>query len=203
MANTSEFFENLGKTFSRTADKVVKKTDEFINVQKIKSKRNTLENQMNTAYRNIGKQIFREYSSGSPVSEDIAKICEKIKKLQKEIDACTSEIADLKGVTVCDTCGSPIPDEADYCGHCGNPKPEGDHVEDAEFEHVEPEEFDFDWDDEDEEEEQAAEEKMDKAEDDVSAGSADEELNSEKEEDAEDITEAGTSETEEEEKTEE
>ena len=34
MANATDFFDNLGKTISRTADMVAKKTDEFISVQK-------------------------------------------------------------------------------------------------------------------------------------------------------------------------
>lgn len=143
MANASDIFESLSRTFTETADKVAKKTDEFISVQKVKSRKNSLESQMNSAYRSIGKTIFKEYADGNAVSEDVAKLCEKIKKLQKEIEVCTSEIADIKGVKVCDSCGNPIPEEADFCMKCGSPKPE-DEVEDADFEAA-----DFVEDDED------------------------------------------------------
>ena len=43
MANASEFFESLGKSISRTADRVVKKTDEFVAIQKIKNQISSLE----------------------------------------------------------------------------------------------------------------------------------------------------------------
>lgn len=140
MANVNGFLENLGRTFEKTADKVVKKTDELISVQKVKSRKNSLENQMDAAYRSIGKIVFQEYAKGSPVSEEIAKYCEKIKKLQKQIDICVSEIADIKGEKVCDTCGNPIPEDADFCMKCGNPKPDKDEVEDADFQEAEAEE---------------------------------------------------------------
>ncbi len=156
MANTSDFFENLSRTFSKTADKVVKKTDEIVKVQKVKNKKSTLQNQADKAYKNIGRMIYEEYLEGRPLPEDIAKVCEKIKKLEKEIDACTSEIADLKGEAVCENCGSPIPEGADFCMKCGTPRPvdaDADDVEDADFETVDPDdEDDFDFDDEEEEE---------------------------------------------------
>ena len=37
MANASEFFGNLGKSISKTADIVAKKTDEFISIQRIRA----------------------------------------------------------------------------------------------------------------------------------------------------------------------
>lgn len=113
MADASEIFENLSRSLTRTADKVAKKTDEFISVQKVKSRMNTLENQKKNTYRTIGQMIFEEYENGNPLSEELAKLCEKIKKLQKEIDQCGSEIADIKGMKVCDTCDSPVSEDAE------------------------------------------------------------------------------------------
>lgn len=96
MASTNDFFENLSKTFTKTADKVAKRTDEFISVQKVKSKKNGLERQMNSAYREMGKIIFAEYENGSPLSEELAELCEKVKKCREGIEICRSEIADIK-----------------------------------------------------------------------------------------------------------
>lgn len=157
MANASEIFEGLSRKFSKTVDKAAKKTDEFISVQKVKSRMTTLENQKRNTYRTIGQMVFEEYEKGNPISEEMAKLCEKIKKLQKEIDSCSSEIADIKGVKVCDSCGSPIPEEADFCMKCGSPKPE-EEVEDAVFEESEPVEESEEMTDEPTEEEPAAEE---------------------------------------------
>lgn len=123
MANASEFWGNLKKNLTVTADRAVKKTDEIISVQKVKNKKYTLEKQVDTTYRSIGKMIFDEYTEGSPISEDLAKLCEKIKKLQKEIEACREEIADIKGEAVSNSRG-PVRE---------------DDIEDAEYAEADPE----------------------------------------------------------------
>lgn len=132
MANASEFFESLSRSFTKTADKVAKRTDEFISVQKVKSRKNSLENQVSASYRTIGKLVHQDYLNGEMVSEEIAELCEKIEALKKEIELCSSEIADIKGVQTCESCGSPIPNDAQFCMKCGAAKP-GDPVEDADF----------------------------------------------------------------------
>lgn len=139
MANASEIFENLSRTFSKTADRMAKKTDEFISVQKVKNKKNTLENQVNSTYRTIGKIMFAEYAAGEFVSEEIAELCEKIEGLQKQIEECTSQIADIKGVQICESCGAPVPNDAEFCMKCGTRKAEVQDVEDADFTEIEDE----------------------------------------------------------------
>ncbi len=143
MAGANEIFENLGKTFTRTADMVVKKTDEFLAVQKVKNKKSALEKQMNSTYLRIGKQIFEEYAAGDAMAEDIAGLCEKIKKLQGEIEDCNSEIEDIKG--------SVVNEPRRHSAH------RDANVEDAEFESAD-EEDDFDFFDKEEAEDDEEEE---------------------------------------------
>ena len=45
MANATEFFDNLGKAISKTADIVAKKTDEFISVQKLRGRKDVYKRQ--------------------------------------------------------------------------------------------------------------------------------------------------------------
>lgn len=124
MANASEIFETLKKTLTVTADKAAKKTDEIIAVQKVKNKKASLEKQMDGTYRSIGKKIFDAYREGSPLAEDLAKLCEKISTLQEEIEACKEEIADIKGEPIGNSRG-PIREE---------------EIEDADFEEADSEE---------------------------------------------------------------
>ncbi len=145
MAGANEIFENLGKTFTRTADMVVKKTDEFLAVQKVKNRKSALEKQMNSTYLRIGKQIFEEYAAGGAMAEDIAGLCEKIKKLQGEIENCNSEIEDIKGSVVNEPRRHSVHRDA--------------NVEDAEFESADEEDdFDFFDKEEVEDDEEEAEE---------------------------------------------
>ncbi len=136
----NDFFDNLLNSFGKTADKVVKKTDEFVSVQKVKNKKSSLESKVSATYRNIGKQIYQEYKKGGAVSGEIAAYCARIEELQKEIDACNEEIADLKGEVICRVCGSPIPADAEFCSKCGSPRQDRDDAVDAEFTEVEPDE---------------------------------------------------------------
>ena len=119
MANAAEFFETVGKSLSRTADKVAKKADEFIAIQKIKSRQNSMERQMNDDLKNIGEIIFRKFEDEEELDAEIKDICQEIQELQNQIAACKEEIAAKKGERLCPSCGAHIPRNARFCMQCG------------------------------------------------------------------------------------
>lgn len=135
MANANEFFSTLGKTLSRTANMVGRKTDEFVTVQKIRNRRNNLEEQVELSCRKIGELIYQEYSEGKEIPEELEKICCSIEEKKKEIGECREQIALVKGARLCPSCGALIPKEANYCMNCGTPsgpqKTEAEETEEA------------------------------------------------------------------------
>lgn len=141
MANANEFFSTLGKTISRTANMVGRKTDEFVTVQKIRNRRNNLEEQVELSCRKIGELIYEEYSEGKEIPEQLEKICRSIEEKKKEIGECREQIALVKGARLCPSCGALIPKEANFCMNCGTPSapPKEEETEDGAAEAKDPE----------------------------------------------------------------
>ena len=53
-----DFFGNLSKTLKKTVDTVGKKTDEFVEIQKIRTRQHALEDQIEKNYQDIGLRCF-------------------------------------------------------------------------------------------------------------------------------------------------
>ena len=150
-----DFFGNLSKTLKKTVDTVGKKTDEFVEIQKIRTRQHVLEDQIEKNYQDIGQIIYNRYLNGEAFDENLAGICKDITDLEKEIADCKDEVANKRGRVVCPACGANVPKDAAFCMCCGAAMPvKEEKPEDAEFVHVEPEE-------EVSEEEKTAEEVLD------------------------------------------
>ena len=136
-----DFFGNLSKTLKKTVDTVGKKTDEFVEIQKIRTRQHALEDQIEKNYQDIGLIIYNRYLNGEAFDENLAGICKDITDLEKEIADCKEDVANKRGRIVCPACGASVPKDAAFCMRCGAAMPEKeDEPEDAEFVHVEPEE---------------------------------------------------------------
>ncbi len=131
MANANEFFSSLGKTISKAASTVGKKTDEFVTIQKIRSRMNTLEEQVELSCRTMGEMIYQQYTEGGEIPEQMKKICRDIEIKKEEIAGCREQIALVKGGKLCPGCGSLIPKDANFCMNCGQafPDQEGEEPE--------------------------------------------------------------------------
>ena len=136
-----DFFGNLSKTLKKTVDTVGKKTDEFVEIQKIRTRQHALEDQIEKNYQDIGQIFYNRYLNGEAFDENLAGFCKDITDLEKEIADCREDVANKRGRIVCPACGASVPKDAAFCMRCGAAMPEKeDEPEDAEFVHVEPEE---------------------------------------------------------------
>ena len=126
MANASEFFGNLGKSISKTADIVAKKTDEFISIQRIRGHISSLEQQMIGDFKKIGEIIYQKNVYGESFSVEINDLCQEISSIRNEIAACREEIAAKKGDKLCPACGASVSQDACFCMQCGEPIGRGD-----------------------------------------------------------------------------
>ena len=73
-----DFFGNLSKTLKKTVDTVGKKTDEFVEIQKIRTRQHVLEDQIEKNYQDIGQIIYNRYLNGEAFDENLAGICKDI-----------------------------------------------------------------------------------------------------------------------------
>lgn len=129
-----DFFANLKKTVSGTVDVVSKKTEEMVEVQKLKNKLHAAENKRKQNYKAIGELITKRYNSGEAFDEAIAEICDEINKLQREEEELKKEVSKKTGKVLCPSCDHANPRTATYCMHCGNElKKAEDVVTDEDF----------------------------------------------------------------------
>ena len=119
-----DFFGNLSKTLKKTVDTVGKKTDEFVEIQKIRTRQHALEDQIEKNYQDIGQIIYNRYLNGEAFDENLAGICKDITDLEKEIADCKEDVANKRGRIVCPACGASVPKDAAFCMRCGAAMPE-------------------------------------------------------------------------------
>lgn len=100
-------------------DTVAKKTEQTVEVQKIKSKISTMERSNEKDYKEIGKIIYDRFKKGEGVDGEFVELCDAIAEREAEIAKAKEEIAGLKGLDVCPKCASHIEPEAKFCPRCG------------------------------------------------------------------------------------
>lgn len=124
----NDFFTELGKTFTKTAKELEKKTDSFLEQQKIRNKISSETRMIDKIYQDMGMVIYQKYISGEVLSEDMAALCDDITERKTAVAAYYEELARLKGEKICPSCGANIQGDACYCPKCG------EHIEEPQQE---------------------------------------------------------------------
>lgn len=115
-----DFFNDLGKKISKAANDAVDKGTEFFEVTKIRAQISGEGKSIEKAYRDIGEIIYKLQQDGTPVTEDVAKLCDDIYAHEKRIRAMRREMANIKGMKLCPNCEEMVEKEAAYCPKCGS-----------------------------------------------------------------------------------
>ena len=136
-----EFFENLGKIITEKAetiskktgdvvevvskkteevvDVVAKKTEQTVEVQKLKSQIGVMTRNNDRDYKDIGKIVYDKFKKGEEVDDAFLELCEAIAAREESIEELKRQIAEVKGLDVCQQCGEHIEPNAQYCPKCG------------------------------------------------------------------------------------
>lgn len=114
-----DFFEDLGKKITETAEAVGKKTEEVVEIQKLKNQVRTLERNNERDYMDLGKMIFEKFQNEEVIAPEYTDFCEDIATRVETIIECNKKINELKGTLVCTQCGYTVNDDMQYCPKCG------------------------------------------------------------------------------------
>ena len=93
---SDNFFEDVRKTVSDTADSVVKKTSAAIEVSKIRSEIRTLEKSNDRDYADMGKMVFEKFQLGEIPNEALIPFCTEIEGREATISEYQLEIERIK-----------------------------------------------------------------------------------------------------------
>lgn len=121
-----EFFDNLRQTITGTAEVVGKKTEDLLEIQKLRSRIRNAQRNVELDYKKLGEIIYQRYVSGADLDEELTEVCGLIMDLQKQTASYKEELANRKGQTVCPACGSGNPRDAVFCMHCGTVIPKAE-----------------------------------------------------------------------------
>lgn len=111
-----DFFSKLGDTISATGRDVSKKARDLTGLAKLNMDVRAKEEYVLRQYAEIGKQYFEQHKEDA--EPDFAEI-KLIKEALEEIEGLKSEIADLKGLKKCQSCGAALNVEDAFCKKCG------------------------------------------------------------------------------------
>ncbi|MDK2821303.1 MAG: hypothetical protein PWP31_1268 [Clostridia bacterium] len=99
---------------------VTKRSEELVEVTKLKFKKSSLEKQIEEKQLEIGRIIYLAYSQNTTGNEEVAAICNDIKELEKQIDEINKRIESSQPPEIkCPNCGAVSGIDASYCSKCG------------------------------------------------------------------------------------
>lgn len=128
-----DLFGSIKQTITETAGAVGKKTEEFVETQKMRNKVRTLQREIRKKYADLGEIVYQRYVDGDTLDEELTGHCEVVMGLQKELAECKESMAARQGKNMCPACGISNPKDAVFCMYCGAELP------------VEEEEKEEDW----------------------------------------------------------
>lgn len=92
-----DLFGSIKQTITETAGAVGKKTEEFVETQKMRNKVRTLQREIRKKYADLGEIVYRRYVDGDMPDEELTGHCEVVMGLQKELAECKESMATKQG----------------------------------------------------------------------------------------------------------
>ena len=91
-----DFLKNLSNSLSKATEATTKKASELTDTAKLKVKQNRINGEINEAYAEIGKLIYKQYKEATDESAAIAEKCLAIDKSNVELAEVNAEIEAIK-----------------------------------------------------------------------------------------------------------
>lgn len=111
-----DFFSKLGDTLSATGKDVSRKAKDLTGLTKLNMDVRSKEEYVLRQYTEIGKQYYDQHKEDA--EPQFAEMT-LIKEALEEIEALKKEIAELKGLKKCQSCGAALNMEDAFCNKCG------------------------------------------------------------------------------------
>ena len=92
-----DFFNVLGKKITDVAEDLGKKTEDTVEIQKIKSNIRSLKRSNERDFIDIGKMVYEKFQEGAISDIDYITLCEAIEKREEEIERKEEEVKKIKG----------------------------------------------------------------------------------------------------------
>ena len=116
----SNVLDDLINSAKNLVDIAGKKTDNVVEVSKLKYQCVQMSAELKSLYEKLGTAVYTMVKSDFSNKELMDSLIEEIDSLKERIDQVNQEIAKRKNIRVCPACGSRNEKDACYCNKCGN-----------------------------------------------------------------------------------
>ena len=131
--------EKIISDLKNKADKVVKKSGDFVEMSKIKLGIAGVKSEIGTQFKALGELVYgAQKKAGSFDTEQIDEVIAKLDELFERLNELNEGVASLKKEKVCKECGKRNPLSQAFCGGCGSkfseeeePAQEGEVLDDV------------------------------------------------------------------------
>lgn len=124
--------KGFGKKLSDAAKNTAKKSEELIEIGKVRGKIRDTENDIEKIKMQIGETAYNKFKEGSSTFPEAEELCSGIDEALEKIKDFEEKILSLKHIRICPECSTEVEDTVAFCSKCGfkfEPLPEVEEVE--------------------------------------------------------------------------
>ncbi len=115
-----EFFETVKNTISRTTRVVAKKSNDLVELTKLRAAQVDTEAEMKRIFRQMGQDLYEAYKTGAESYGSLEESCEQVDALYARLEELTTQISALKNAKLCPLCKKEMDKDATFCSACGH-----------------------------------------------------------------------------------
>ena len=89
------FIDDLKQGLSDVTKTVYEKSEQFVGIQKLRMKKNSLNSELKASYIEIGKMVYEEKKAGAEFSGPVVQLCQKVDlglEASQEVEAQIEEV---------------------------------------------------------------------------------------------------------------
>lgn len=90
------FLDDLKQGFSDVTKTVCEKSGQFVEIQRLRVKKNSLNSELKAVYAEIGKMVYEEKKAGMEFSGPVVQLCQKIDMGLEAIEEVDAQIEEAK-----------------------------------------------------------------------------------------------------------
>jgi len=114
-----DFLSKFKETVAGATKTAVDKSNELVEVTKLKFAIGSAENEVEKLLIEIGEAVYNATKSGNDPSAVIEANCDALTAKYAEIEEMRDKLREYKNIKVCPSCGCEIPSDSAFCNKCG------------------------------------------------------------------------------------
>ncbi len=112
--------DDVKKGLTDVSETIVKKSNEIVEVQKLKLKKSSLEKDIREAYLELGKMYYKHIEKDGAADENAQDAYTRIVEAKEAVAELTAKLEQFSRERTCPVCGEKSSKDMVYCPHCGH-----------------------------------------------------------------------------------